>query len=271
MEKFFSIKKAAEITGLTAETLRHYDRIGLVKPAAVSPDTKYRYYTQKEVIRLNTVHALRCMDFSLERIRAMLGSEDFGEIVAMLKEATENADKKIAELTEAKARIERAKSFYEAKAARNEEHGEPFVRTLPARTILLSDSLHTPTMDNLYDYHRHFYTQVGWENRDKFGFEDAAGVYLQDGRQNMFAVCTKHTDTDGIVTLPAGKWLCAACDDGDRDAVRETLCAEARKYGCDAPPFCVQMVVLTGILQWKYELQLPLTRPCRSDAEQQTP
>ena len=189
----------------------------------------------------------------------------------MLKEATENADKKIAELTEAKARIERAKSFYEAKAARNEEHGEPFVRTLPARTILLSDSLHTPTMDNLYDYHRHFYTQVGWENRDKFGFEDAAGVYLQDGRQNMFAVCTKHTDTDGIVTLPAGKWLCAACDDGDRDAVRETLCAEARKYGCDAPPFCVQMVVLTGILQWKYELQLPLTRPCRSDAEQQTP
>ena len=131
MEKFFSIKKAAEITGLTAETLRHYDRIGLVKPAAVSPDTKYRYYTQKEVIRLNTVHALRCMDFSLERIRAMLGSEDFGEIVAMLKEATENADKKIAELTEAKARIERAKSFYEAKAARNEEHGEPFVRTLP--------------------------------------------------------------------------------------------------------------------------------------------
>lgn len=94
MEKLFSIKKAAEITGLTAETLRHYDRIGLVKPAAVSPDTKYRYYTQKEVIRLNTVHALRCMDFSLERIRAMLGSEDFGEIVAMLKEATENADKK---------------------------------------------------------------------------------------------------------------------------------------------------------------------------------
>lgn len=63
MEKLFSIKKAAEITGLTAETLRHYDRIGLVKPAAVSPDTKYRYYTQKEVIRLNTVHALRCMDF----------------------------------------------------------------------------------------------------------------------------------------------------------------------------------------------------------------
>lgn len=125
-------------------------------------------------------------------------------------------------------------------------------------------------MDNLYDYHRHFYAQVGWENRNKFGFEDVAGVYLQDGRQNMFAVCTKHTDADGIVTLPAGKWLCAACDDGDRDAVRETLCAEARKYGCDAPPFCVQMVVLTGILQWKYELQLPLTHDCRH-IEQQTP
>lgn len=260
MKKLFSIKKAAEITGLTAETLRHYDRIGLVKPAMRSPDTKYRYYTEKEIIRLNTIHALRCMDFSLERIRAMLVSDDFGEIVAMLKEATENADKKITELTEAKARIARAKAFYETKAAQSEEHGEPFVRTLPVRTVLLSDRLHTPTVDNLYDYHRHFYAQIGQENRDKFAFEDSAGIFIRDGRKNMFAVCTKHADTDGIVTLPAGKWLCGVCNDDNRDDVREALCTETKKYGCAEPPFCIQMVVLNGILQWKYELQIPLIR-----------
>ena len=32
MEKIFSIGKAAELAGMTAETLRHYDRIGLVHP-----------------------------------------------------------------------------------------------------------------------------------------------------------------------------------------------------------------------------------------------
>ena len=257
MEKFFSIKKAAEITGLTAETLRHYDRIGLVRPAAVSPDTKYRYYTQKEVIRLNTVHALRCMDFSLERIRAMLGSEDFGEIVAMLKEATENADKKIAELTEAKARIERAKSFYEAKAARNEEHGEPFVRTLPARTILLSDSLHTPTMDNLYDYHRHFYAQVGADKKDSFAFADTAGVYEADGQRNMFAICERYEPTDGLRVLPAGTYLCADCTEDTRESAKAELLQTAKERGL-SPAFVLHVVVLSGITRWFYRLQVPI-------------
>ncbi|MFQ9792440.1 MAG: MerR family DNA-binding transcriptional regulator [Acutalibacteraceae bacterium] len=32
MESYFSISEAAKIVGLTSETLRHYDRIDLVKP-----------------------------------------------------------------------------------------------------------------------------------------------------------------------------------------------------------------------------------------------
>ena len=35
MEKFFSIGQAAKMTQMTSETLRHYDRIGLVQPSRV--------------------------------------------------------------------------------------------------------------------------------------------------------------------------------------------------------------------------------------------
>ena len=43
MIKFFTIGEAAKLVGMTAETLRHYDRIGLVSPHKTDEWTKYRY------------------------------------------------------------------------------------------------------------------------------------------------------------------------------------------------------------------------------------
>ena len=176
----------------------------------------------------------------------------------MLEEATENADRKIAELQDAKARIERAKRFYASKAAASESRTGIYVRTLPERVILLSDTLHTPTVENLTDYHRHFFAQAGEKNLGKFVFEDVAGVYETRSGSRMFAVCAKYVDTEGGLTvLPGGEWLCAECTDGTFPSAAATLRAEAERRNI-TPPYTVCMVVLTGILQWKYELQLPI-------------
>ena len=55
MEKLFSISEAAEMAGMTSETLRHYDRIGLVKPRRKDDWTGYRYYSRDDIIRLTNV------------------------------------------------------------------------------------------------------------------------------------------------------------------------------------------------------------------------
>ena len=39
----YSIGQAAECTGVSVRTQRHYDKIGLLKPSEVSP-AGYRYY-----------------------------------------------------------------------------------------------------------------------------------------------------------------------------------------------------------------------------------
>ena len=53
MESYFSISEAAKIVGLTSETLRHYDRIDLVKPCKKDQWSGYRYYSEQEIVRLN--------------------------------------------------------------------------------------------------------------------------------------------------------------------------------------------------------------------------
>ena len=115
MKNYFSISQAAKIVDMTTETLRYYDRIGLVKPCKVDEWTGYRYYSQQEVVRLNTVKALQCMDLPLSEIKGILEYNDFNKIIATLKQAEISADEKIAELNYAKAKIQRARKFYESK------------------------------------------------------------------------------------------------------------------------------------------------------------
>lgn len=256
MKKFFSIGEAAKLAGMTTETLRHYDRIGLVSPRKKDEWTKYRYYTEDEIVRLNTVHALRCMDLPLGEIKKVLELNDFQKIVKFLEDAEKKADEKIAELQSVKARIGRAKASYTGMSTEETASESIFTRELPQRVILLSDSLTEPTVENLWNYLRHYYAQVGEAKRAEFAFENVAGIYEADGKPRLFAVCTRYSQTENLVTLPAGKYLCAECTEQTREKTRSELFARIQESGAPAPQFFVELVVLTGILQWKYEMQV---------------
>jgi MerR HTH family regulatory protein len=48
--------------------LRHYDRLGLLAPERVDPDSGYRSYGVQQLARLQRLLALRDLGFSLEQI-----------------------------------------------------------------------------------------------------------------------------------------------------------------------------------------------------------
>ena len=98
MKKYFSVGEAAKAVHTTSETLRHYDRIGLVKPSKKDQWTNYRYYTEQDIVRLNTVRALQLMDLLLREIKKVLEYDDLEKIIAFLVQAEQKADEKIAAL-----------------------------------------------------------------------------------------------------------------------------------------------------------------------------
>ncbi|MBN2501005.1 MAG: MerR family transcriptional regulator [Anaerolineales bacterium] len=57
---------------MTIDTLRHYDALGLLKPAKVDPATGYRYYSAKQLQPLNRILALKEVGFSLDEIARIL-------------------------------------------------------------------------------------------------------------------------------------------------------------------------------------------------------
>lgn len=54
------------------KALRYYDQIGLLKPAEVDPFTGYRYYSARQLPRLNRILALKELGLSLEQIAQLL-------------------------------------------------------------------------------------------------------------------------------------------------------------------------------------------------------
>lgn len=68
----FSIGDFAKHGRVSIRMLRHYDAIGLLRPARVDPASGYRFYEAAQLTRLNRIIALKGLGFSLEQVRSIL-------------------------------------------------------------------------------------------------------------------------------------------------------------------------------------------------------
>ena len=68
----FKIGEFSTLSRVSIKALRHYDDMGLLKPASVDRFTSYRYYAADQLPRLNRILALKDLGLSLEEIRRLL-------------------------------------------------------------------------------------------------------------------------------------------------------------------------------------------------------
>lgn len=75
------IGEAAKETGLSISNIRFYEKKGLLEPAR-DQESKYRNYTEEDILRLKKIIIFRKMDLSVEQIAAMLrGKIDAKEVL----------------------------------------------------------------------------------------------------------------------------------------------------------------------------------------------
>ena len=96
------IGNLAEATGTPVETIRFYEREGLI-PAAQRSDNNYRMYTAAHAERLAFIRHCRNLDMALDEIRSLLRlrdapPEDCGEINQLLDEHIGHVAHRIKEL-----------------------------------------------------------------------------------------------------------------------------------------------------------------------------
>jgi DNA-binding transcriptional MerR regulator len=116
--RLLRINEVAADTGLTTRTIRYYEEIGLLEPAARS-DGDYRLYDASDLDRLQFIRSLRDdAGFSLSQIRQLLEDEAARERNRERLRHTTDPVERRQYLGEAEARVLRQVALLDAKAAR---------------------------------------------------------------------------------------------------------------------------------------------------------
>jgi DNA-binding transcriptional MerR regulator len=71
MKQRYPVQEVARMLGMSRDTLRYYDKIGLVKP--VREGNRYRMYSPDELIDLMNIQIMRYAGFTLEEIKGKIG------------------------------------------------------------------------------------------------------------------------------------------------------------------------------------------------------
>ncbi|PSL08428.1 DNA-binding transcriptional MerR regulator [Haloactinopolyspora alba] len=82
----FTIGDFARHGRVSVRMLRHYDAIGLLRPAKVDDATGYRYYDTAQLGRLNRIVALKDLGFTLDQVHEIVDAAvDAAELRGMLR------------------------------------------------------------------------------------------------------------------------------------------------------------------------------------------
>lgn len=102
------IGKMARDNHITIATLRLYDKLGLLKPHYVDPDSGYRYYSLYQNARLDMITYMKELGMSLAEIVGVLEREDLTLIEEILARKNEQIHEEIRQLRFRHEAVERA-------------------------------------------------------------------------------------------------------------------------------------------------------------------
>jgi DNA-binding transcriptional MerR regulator len=207
-------KAFATEAGVSVRTLHLYDRLGLLRPAAVSP-SGYRLYGEAELERLEHILALRFVGLRLDQIKELLGGPD-QPLVAALRMQREV-------IARQKQRLESALTLIE-EAERALMAGSSADRWKILRTVMEGFK-----MQNDWKWTQEYYSQAAREKIDERRRSTPAEVTEQGQRdwtaliaEVEAAVCADVEPSGAEARALAQRWgdLVASFTQGDGEVER---------------------------------------------------
>jgi DNA-binding transcriptional MerR regulator len=218
----FKIGDFSKMGQVSIRTLRHYDELGLLKPAQIDQFTDYRFYTIDQLPRLNRILALKDLGLSLH-----------GMLMLKQAEIEQEVEENQRRLRRVRARLEQIEQ---------EGHVSPYevvLKQSPAQTVL---ALHrcVPTVEDMKHYRCAMYEAV-YQALEHAGLERAGpelaiyhnGEYTEVDIEMEAALVIQPpavipaslAPADRIYTLPATPLLATVMHQGRLPQVVKALSA----------------------------------------------
>lgn len=217
-----TIGKMAQLNHISAQTLRLYDKMGLLKPAVTDAETGYRYYTMKQSATLDMIQYMKSLGMSLRQIKEQLEKNDIGLLKAILEKRQVQIKEEIRELKYQMRAVERTIESYER--YENAPGDGAIVLEYIGKRLIYS----IKTDVNFYDYDIEVYEELLRELKFSLIADRLPQIYFcnagtimkkEDILAGRFLSNELFVQVDGdyveekyIGTIPGNTYLCIYCD-----------------------------------------------------------
>ncbi len=246
-----SIGQMAELNHVSEQTLRLYDKEGLLVPRCVDPVTGYRYYHITQSAKLDLIQNMKVYGMTLRQIRSFLDSNDPAALRALLSEQADSIEERIRQLRRSQSAITRTLDNYRRYEAMP-RNGEIFLEYIPERRIFRysCDVNYFDQDESGYEYMlRQMKTNLVANNMPLSYFTNIGTIIRREHlipdalfSNEVFLFVDENDSSQAMETLPAASYLCLCSDEFSMEAenIRRLLdyvqtrgCEIAGDYICE--------------------------------------
>ena len=269
-----SIGQMAELNHVSEQTLRLYDKEGLLVPRCVDPVTGYRYYHIIQSAKLDLIQNMKVYGMTLRQIRSFLDSNDPAALREMLSEQASSIEERIRQLRRSQSAITRTLDNYRRYEAMP-RNGEIFLEYIPERRIFRysCDVNYFDQDESGYEYMlRQMKTNLVANNMPLSYFTNIGTIIRREHlvpdalfSNEVFLFVDENDSSQAMETLPAASYLCLCSDEFSMEAenVRRLL-DYVQTRGCEiAGDYICEVVVDFPMLDFDrrrmfYKAQIPV-------------
>lgn len=259
-----SIGKLSKLTGVHIKSLRYYDRLGILHPVYVEPNSKFRYYTFQQVYLVEAIQLCVELDIPLKRFTDFLA--DGHHKIAydkLLSFGAKLANEKIMAIQDKLAFLEKGMRMIEDSDSYAASDGIR-MRTLPALDCICVPIQGKPGMERCYDLIGDLYVRMHNEGL-RHGAESGLLSRYHDNEVEHFAfietVVPEATGIQitGLLHLPAMTYAATIIDDSD--GILQAPIIFSEQFGLPTDRIVIQTDLFRSvedITAPKYELRCTL-------------
>lgn len=269
-----TIGQMAELNHVSEQTLRLYDREGLLKPQYTDSDTGYRYYHITQSARLDLIQNMKVYGMTLRQICTFLENSDGEALRHLLLEQAESVDARIEQLRRSRMAIMRTLQNFKRYESMP-RNGEIFLEFIPERHIFrYSCGMNYFEQDEVgYEYMlRQLKRHLVNNNMPMSYFSNIGTVIrrerLEEGEMysdEVFVFVDDDSAGDGCELLPAASYICLCSDEFSREAENvRRLMEYINAHGCEiVGDYLCEVIIDFPVLEFDrrqmfYKTQIPI-------------
>ncbi len=208
MNNFLSIGELAKLRNINVQSLRYYEKLGILVPTYINPESGYRYYSLDQIMILDTI--ILCIDLGipLKDLKNYVNDDGELEFEYLLKDGKKLAKEKIRKIESSIDSINRTLQHINAQKTFLGRDGyysryifERYYITIPCETVMDAKE-YEKNLSHLFSLTKKQNLQASFPHGIISSYYDG-----QFTESNMFLEVLP-ADCSAVQKLSAGNYLC---------------------------------------------------------------